>query len=545
MGTFAIEDDPQIDDVYFMDDGILSDPTDDLTLWPTFNPSKQPTKLPVTLSPLSPTKEPSPNPTLKPTELSSNIPSQLPSRPDTLFPTLPPVSPTDAPSLSPPSSLRPTTRASKHLSSVPSHVLSFKPSPSPSSLEPSTQPVNTGTKTYFSCAAPAPEILEGIDYDGNTVLVQLGQPVSTVPIGFIYEVTTKDNSSSVSLADVLPEIQSELGDSLAGYLKSQSHSEDDDEDGTACEGYNVDTLIRRLQDTDQGDGTKIISIASSSTFAIDSDKTCTSSNPNCSVVEGSYDVTYIGTNEAAVKSSIVRAMMMEEVNLESNSFEAEVSFVQEEDHSVLPPVIQIMAEDFMDSIPESDGFGSNLTIYGKTILGLLVALLLVIIFVVFRSDSKGSSGTVSYDLENVVIDDNSLDCEQPIQLEDGSKSPDSATTPKVSNKAPSSSVDLEGSDPILGGELEESESVSGLRSQTYGMVDRTPSRLRSILHNHPISMADSSDSDSISELPSILEDGLPPLLHDTSPRKRKTGYFSSEVSVEIDLITGFGVVDEG
>jgi len=330
-------------------------------------------------------------------------------------------------------------------------------------------------------------------------------------------------------------MQSELGDLLAGYLKSQSHTENEEQGETSCEGYYVNTLIRRLQDADQGGGTKIIAIASSSSFAIDSDKTCTTSNPSCSVVEGSYDVTYVGTDEAAVKSTIVKAMMEEVRQIESNSFETEVSFLQEENHNVLPPVIQIVSNDFMDSIPESEGFGSNLTIYGKLILGLLGAGFMMIVFVVFRHDDKGkekkvddddddnddksdlkessdsggsgsSSGMISYDLGNVVIDDH---------LEDGSKSQGRATTPRVSNKAlPTGSSDL---------------------SQTFRLVDRTPSRVRSVSHRHKsaISMSDNFDSDSKSELPSILEVGLPPPSHDTPARERKTGYFSSELSVEI------------
>lgn len=427
----STEVDPEIDDAFFMDDAILRDPSND------------------------PTPQPTPQPTT-----NSNAYTQSPSRLLTLFPTKSRVSSTEAPSDSP--TFKPTAQPSKALSNVPSQAPSFKPSPAPSpdpTFQPSTLPsINTGTRTYLSCPAPAPRTFEGIDKDGNTVIIQLDQPVSTIPVGFIFEVT-ESSSSSASIEGYLPEMQSELGGSLASYLQ-EHFSENENETSTSCDGYSVETMTRHLQEYDgQAEDTKILSITSTIPFTT-TDQACTTPSPSCSVVEGSYDVTYVGTNEAAVETVIYKAMMEEVENLPpNNDFEAEVSYSHQHNndgHIRLPPVIQKIGNDFMDAVPESEeGFLPNTTIYGKLFLGLLGGAFLMIIFVVFRSNDKGkkdkdeddedkdgedvskegsNSDTCSDGLEDLVIDDGSFDCEQ--QVVDGNTSPDdSAMTPRISNTA--------------------------------------------------------------------------------------------------------------
>jgi hypothetical protein len=283
--------------------------------------------------------------------------------------------------------------------------------------------------------------------------------MSTIPVGFIFEVTKSSSSSSASIEEYLTEMQSELGGSLASYL--QEHTENENETSTSCDGYSVETMTRHLQEYDgQAEDTKILSITSTSPFTT-TDQACTTPSPSCSVVEGSYDVTYVGTNEAAVETVIYKAMMEEVENLPpNNDFEAEVSYSHQHDdgdgHIRLPPVIKKIGNDFMDAVPESEeGFLPNTTIYGKIFLGLLGGAFLMIIFVVFRSNSKGkkdkdeddedkdgedvskegsNSDTCSDGLGDVVIDDGSFDCEQ--QVVDGNTSPDdSAMTPRISNTA--------------------------------------------------------------------------------------------------------------
>lgn len=472
MSTEA--DNPEIDDAFFMDDAILRDPSNEPIPQPTLEPT---------------TNEPSSDPTTKPI----NAYTQSPSRFLTLFPTKHRVSSTEAPSEYP--TLKPTAQPSKILSTAPSQAPSFKPSPAPSpdpTFQPSTLPSkNTGTRTYLSCPAPAPRTFEGIDKDGNTVIIQLDQPVSTIPVGFNFEVT-QSSSSSASLEDYLPEMQSELGGSLASYLRE--HTENENETSTSCKGYSVDTMLRYLQEYDgQEEDTKILSVTSSSPFSV-TDQACVTPSLSCSVVEGSYDVAYVGTNEAAVETVIYKAMVEEVENLPpNNDFEAEVSYQHKADndgHIRLPPVIKKIGNDFMDAIPESEeGFLPNTTIYGKLFLGLLGGAFLMIIFVVFRSSDKGkkdkdkdeedvskegsNSDTCSDNgLEDVVIDDGSFDCEQ--QVVDSNTSPDdSAMTPRISNTAAAADIlaDLERSEgedeyPSLWTELEENaESVEiGLQS---------------------------------------------------------------------------------
>jgi len=294
--------------------------------------------------------------------------------------------------------------------------------------------------------------------------------------------------------DLLPEIESRLGKSLAEYMKSHTENGQDE---TRCGGYHVEDFRRnlKLRRTDLTQvPTKIIGISSAKDLSVEKDffgdaRPCIPKNKNCYVVRGEYEATYVGFNEAGVKSSISRAVK-EEMMIEGNGSvvgnhgsgsssssshdhhddEYELNFIGSQNEHVTtadtPSSISVM-DVLAEAVPSSGGHGP--TPYGMGILAAFGAAFMVLVYIVFvksdapenlkdkmeerkqkKADKRRALGETDdekqqddqsycYDLESVAVYGNS-DNEGEAGVEvtstrSGGSSRESSKTKKMSNTA--------------------------------------------------------------------------------------------------------------
>ena len=209
--------------------------------------------------------------------------------------------------------------------------------------------------------------------------------------------------------DLLPIIENRLGESLAEYMKSNTENGQDE---TRCGGYYVEDFRRnlKLRRTDLTQvPTKIIGISSAKDLSVEKDiygddEPCVPKNKHCYVVRGEYEATYVGFNEAGVKSSISRAVKEEMIeqgsgvgNGSSSSSshhdhdhdEYELNFIGSQNEHVTtadtPSSISVM-DILAEAVPSSDGHGP--TPYGMGILAAFGAAFMVLVYIVFvKSDA--------------------------------------------------------------------------------------------------------------------------------------------------------------
>ncbi|KAL9186982.1 hypothetical protein ACHAXT_010702 [Thalassiosira profunda] len=519
---------------------------------PTSAPTPAPSPNPVTPEPetpaptSTPTPEPSPEPTTsEPTPAPSPSPvtpqpvTPAPAEQDTPAPVTPsPVSP--APITPQPIAPAPVTPAPV-ASDVPAPVT--PPPVAPASITPAATtpapapPIGAASaRTYYSCPAPLAETVTAKDENGSDVLIDISPPISTATIDCVFQIQM-DEGEVDTLEGVLPEIQDGLGESLGEFMKSSTENGDDESN---CSGYNVEDFrrrrlshgMRRRTLTAENMLTRIIGISSNGNMEVDEEKTCEPQQNGCHVVRSALDVTYVGTNEPGVVSSVSRAIQaqMAEAIDGGDGRSYDLQFVETEYHAMpLSTTDSSIFGKVMDNIAEvipqtnNDGGAQGLTTVGVAIAGTLGATFLILCYVVFvKSDAKDKvKGELDkrkekkrakknalgdedkqrqsddleycYDLESVAIDANEDEEGWEVQstvdddlavgaggvvvgASDFSKddSRDSEETKKISNKTKALSyAEAQKLDSLLEEETDEEESSSE-RASIPGTVPVTP-----------------------------------------------------------------------
>jgi len=238
-------------------------------------------------------------------------------------------------------------------------------------------------------------------------VVKIRPHVSTVNIEYEFQlqllkVDSEDEDDL--LEDLLPEIQVRLGESLARYMKSNT---EDGHDEGSCRGYYVEDFRqrrrrnlnqRRARAEGEDTRTKIVEISTATELSIDDDLDCVPKNDGCHVIRGEYDATYVGFNEAGVKSSISRAVKeeMDEGDGDYNNSNEEdlyrLSFLglqSEMTRSSEPNIAALNVLDYAaELVPENN---TRFTDYGIGILAALGAAFMMLCYVIFVKDEKTSS----------------------------------------------------------------------------------------------------------------------------------------------------------
>jgi len=241
-------------------------------------------------------------------------------------------------------------------------------------------------------------------------LVKIRPHISTVNIEYEFQLQLLQFDSEDEddlLEDLLSEIQDRLGNSLSRYMKSNT---EDGEDEGSCRGYYVEDFRRRRrrrrrnlnQRRARAEGedtrTKIVEITTATELSIDDDLDCVPKNDGCHVVRGEYDATYVGFNEAGVKSAISRAVKeeMDEGGDDDDDSNKEglyrLSFLgleSEMTRSSEPNIAALNVLDYAaELVPENN---TRFTNYGIGILAALGAAFMMLCYVIFVRDEKTSS----------------------------------------------------------------------------------------------------------------------------------------------------------
>ena len=218
-----------------------------------------------------------------------------------------PPSPAVTPSLTP----SPVTSSSAGPTIV-AQLGTLTPSSTQAGLLDGSQPSISTSKdrTYYSCP---PLWSETIDAQNERDAPEKITDTSTVRIAYFFRVQLLGDTDITLL---LPTIESRFKNSLGEYLKNNTVYDE----GGRCDGFYVDEDLRRRNLTSAGRGvkrraadenspTKIIGISSVADLFVDETQSCVPrNNDQCYIAHGELDATYVGFNEAGVKSSISRAV---------------------------------------------------------------------------------------------------------------------------------------------------------------------------------------------------------------------------------------------
>ena len=397
-----------------------------------------PTPSPTTPSPTTPSPTTPRSPTPSPQGTIVVPASPVPAPPTTLTPTL-----------SSNDSETPTATATTTNTAVPTGT-SYSPTTyySPTTSPTITVTVNdeivvvanvVQTQTYYYCPPPPAKTIEARDTNGKNVVITIPPPVSSVVIDYTFQVQlnnnevvmngdgSEDDDGIIIMEDLLPQIQDRVGDSLGEYYSSRgqdnktngNENETNDVDAsstTTCGGYFVDDFRRRklllmnartrrknMANANEEDvQTRIIGVSSTENLTVDKDKPCVPRNKGCYVVQGEFEATYVGYNEAGVKSSISRAVKEEMVHGSGSSssqassgpegeYEYNLQFLGTQDEEVGhtqtadSSIFSKLIGQWKEVLPETTE--QKPTPYGMAILGVLGATFLVLCYVVFvKSD---------------------------------------------------------------------------------------------------------------------------------------------------------------
>lgn len=243
---------------------------------------------------------------------------------------------------------------------------------------------NNKSRTFFSCPPPPRQTVQ----HGEST-IEIDTPISTVRISFGFQVQTQDTAATRT---ILPAIESQMELTLGEYMKS--HTEDG-YDESSCSGYYIQDFRRRRRKAMAAEElpTKIIALSRSEDLSLDKYIPCETtiiSSTNCFVVKGALDVSYIGYNEAGVKSAISRIIKTEVVN--QAEYGIEYIYVNDDvlSHGYTTPdtdMIPTIVSSLQESDPAISNDESGITIYGA---GILVALGLAFIGVVYVAFIKGN-----------------------------------------------------------------------------------------------------------------------------------------------------------
>eukprot|EP00571_Detonula_confervacea_P017358 CAMPEP_0172300262 /NCGR_PEP_ID=MMETSP1058-20130122/2384_1 /TAXON_ID=83371 /ORGANISM="Detonula confervacea, Strain CCMP 353" /LENGTH=609 /DNA_ID=CAMNT_0013009989 /DNA_START=304 /DNA_END=2133 /DNA_ORIENTATION=- len=370
-----------------------------------------------------PTNEPSEPPSPSPTTPSPTTPrptTQNPTPQPSPSPTTPPTTqnPTPAPSPSPTTSAPSPNPSLAPVAATPAPIA---PTPSPSEEATTSWPPTysnnrnpPAVRTYYSCPPPSSKTVEARDENGSDVLIEIPPPISTVRIAYDFQVQlliVEDYQDSYITESLLPAMDNRLEESLGGYYKDGT---EDGQDESRCGGYYVEDFRRRRKLNEKmehgGIGTvilsmeqqqrrveeaeeiptKIIGISSAQDLVVDENQSCVPQNDNCYVVRGALDATYVGFNEAGVKSSISRAIRNTTVDNDSDNNEIyDIQYLGSATTQFTPSSLNNLGR-WAEVLPASSG-DSRLTPYGIGIMAALGSAFLMICYVLFiKNDGAGN-----------------------------------------------------------------------------------------------------------------------------------------------------------
>jgi len=372
---------------------------------PTPAPSREPTPKPTP----APSRELTPEPSKEPTLSSTTGPSPKPTAPEpTTFLPVPEEVPTPGTILPIPAEvLAPATLVPVPVdqATIPTPVPPDDATPTemlvliaPSTRSPSSKPTWYPTsdpdspvvRTYYSCPPPASKTITAHDKNGSDVIYEIKPPVSTVKIDYDFQVQLLEDEDEEDLEYLLPRIDSRLGESLARQMWSGTENGQDED---SCRGYYIEDFRRRRNLNGVGrqaraDGldmrTKIIGISSVGDLSIEDGLDCDPKNDGCYVVRGEYDATYVGFNEAGVKSSVSRVVKEEMDEGDSNDGAYQLSFLglaNELSRSAEPGIAALNVVDYVAQVvPENNTAFTN---YGIGFVTALTSAFLMLCYVIF------------------------------------------------------------------------------------------------------------------------------------------------------------------
>ena len=295
-------------------------------------------------------------------------PSPVTPSPVTPWPIAPPQV-TPSPVAPSPVTQSPTVASSESLAPSPSTASVSEAPKSPSSSD--------EVRNYYSCPPPPTETVQY-----GTTLVEIEPQIWTVGIPYGFQVQVSEDEDIIT---ILPSIESQLESTLGEYMRS--HTEDG-YDENQCGGYYVeDFSLRKLTNTPgvEDAPTKIISISRAMSMSVDENQHCEPQNENCYVVYGGLEATYVGNNEAGVKSSISRVIKDEVV--QQSDYVIQYKPVDDETYGYVSPdtsdTIPVVISSAQETEPESIIESSRITPYGMIILVALGSAFIVLCFVIF------------------------------------------------------------------------------------------------------------------------------------------------------------------
>jgi hypothetical protein len=264
------------------------------------------------------------------------------------------------------------------------------------------------------------------DENGVPVNIMVDAPVATVIVDYDFELrsmtaaTPTQSNGEQYIQSFLPEIENRLGEAVATFMKFNTEKGEDEEE---CGGYFVDEWRlrrRKLREDSNQDLTKIIGIASTDdSYSIDLNQLCDPPSDDCYVVNGHLEATYVGTNEASVKSAVSRLVKNEmessasggsssstELGSTDTAPQYEMKYlgphnggetVQKQAPSTPSAIIQL--GDITDALPDVSEF--NPTPMGIGILAVLAATFAMAMYALFIKNGKEIKEEISEEIVDI------------------------------------------------------------------------------------------------------------------------------------------------
>ena len=220
---------------------------------------------------------------------------------------------------------------------------------------------------------------------------------ATVRVAYNFQIQLLGN---VGIAALLPTIESRFERSLGEFLKTNTVY-----DGRRCEGYYVEHFRGRFLNDNrnnnvmneerrisEANSTKIIGISSATDLSVDEAQACVPRREDCYIICGELDATYVGPNEASVKSSLSRVVEEEF----AGGFMYEIKYLgsqypsDDNRTSSSPSPVAGVVANRKNTMPNSASGGLLLSPLGIGIIAVLGSTFIVACIVLFiTSDGSG------------------------------------------------------------------------------------------------------------------------------------------------------------
>jgi hypothetical protein len=220
---------------------------------------------------------------------------------------------------------------------------------------------------------------------------------ATVRIAFYFQVQILGDTG---IAVLLPTIENQFEHSLGEYLKNNTVY-----DGSRCEGYYVEhfrgrflndagnrrnNVVYEERQISEVNSTKIIGLYSVATLEVDEAQACVPRREDCYIICGELDATYVGPNEASVKSSLSRVVEEEF----AGGFKYEIKYLgsqyplDDNRTSSDPSAVDGVVANRKNTTPNSGGL--FLSPLGIGIIAVLGSAFFIACYVLFiKSDGSG------------------------------------------------------------------------------------------------------------------------------------------------------------